>query len=64
MTCPLCGGPTECGVEAGKSTCWCFDMSMPPDVLEQVPADQRGVACICQKCAAQAKPVSDLASDR
>lgn len=22
--CPLCGRPNECGMAAGKGSCWCF----------------------------------------
>ena len=32
-SCPLCGGPHDCGVAAGKSVCWCFSAVVPPEVL-------------------------------
>ena len=50
--CPLCGETNECGTAAGKSDCWCFSAVIPSDVLERIPADLRGRACICAKCAA------------
>lgn len=53
-SCPLCGGPNECGMAAGKGTCWCFSAAVPAEVVERVPAEQRGVVCVCAKCAAAA----------
>jgi hypothetical protein len=50
--CPLCGETNECGVAAGKSTCWCFSTPVPPEVLAQVPEDQQGRTCVCERCAA------------
>ena len=35
-----------------RVTCWCFSAAIPADVLERIPADLRGRACICAKCAA------------
>ena len=44
--CPLCGDTNECGVAAGKSTCWCFATAIPAEVLARVPVEQRNRACI------------------
>ncbi|HMQ12505.1 MAG TPA: cysteine-rich CWC family protein [Candidatus Competibacter phosphatis] len=49
--CPLCGQPNECGIAAGQSTCWCFETRIPPEVLEKVPPELRGVTCVCKACA-------------
>ncbi len=49
--CPLCGQPNECGMAAGQSSCWCFETQIPPEVLERVPPELRGVACVCKACA-------------
>jgi hypothetical protein len=49
--CPICGGPNDCGVAQGKSDCWCFSASIPPEVLARVPADERNVTCVCRTCA-------------
>ena len=54
--CPLCGGPNDCGIAQGKSDCWCFSTSIPPDVLARVPEDQRNVTCVCRTCAESAGP--------
>ena len=32
--------------------CWCMDAEFKPEVLELLPAEARGKACICAKCAA------------
>jgi hypothetical protein len=58
--CPVCGDDNACGAAAGQSTCWCFSAEISPEALAQVPAEQQGVACVCARCATQAKasPVS------
>ena len=35
--CPLCGGPNDCGVAAGKDVCWCFSAGVPSEVVERIP---------------------------
>jgi hypothetical protein len=53
MNCPLCNQPNECGIKAvqeGQADCWCFHVSMPKELLEQLPAEHRGKACICRSC--------------
>jgi hypothetical protein len=43
----------------GSSMCWCFfEERAPAQVLERVPLDAQGVACICRACAT-AKPDAD-----
>ena len=39
------------GMVEGKGSCWCFHATIPPEVIERVPAEARGVACVCQGCA-------------
>ncbi|MEP6914739.1 MAG: cysteine-rich CWC family protein [Acidobacteriota bacterium] len=51
-TCPLCGGPNQCGNALGKSACWCYSTVIPDEVLAKIPEDQRDVACVCARCAA------------
>jgi hypothetical protein len=31
--------------------CWCFSTPIAPGVLERIPAEARGRACVCQACA-------------
>ena len=52
--CPLCGGPNGCAAARSGSfetPCWCADGVFRPEVLERVPADRRGQACLCRACA-------------
>lgn len=49
--CPLCGGPNECGAARGESSCWCQSATIPQEVLDRVPSEARGVACVCPTCA-------------
>jgi hypothetical protein len=50
-TCPLCGKDNQCGVK--NNDCWCFFTKVPMELREQIPAEKRGEACICQKCVEQ-----------
>ncbi len=54
IRCPLCGEPNACGLAAGGTSCWCFTASVPSATIEQVPAEARGVVCICAACARRA----------
>ncbi|MCB1303260.1 MAG: cysteine-rich CWC family protein [Leptospiraceae bacterium] len=35
---------------AGKNDCWCFAVSIPPELMEAIPDDQKGKACLCREC--------------
>ncbi|WP_332873982.1 cysteine-rich CWC family protein [Amphritea pacifica] len=55
--CPLChqdnrcGNLSSCGSDA---SCWCRspDISFPQTLLDRVPEEAKGRACICRSCAA------------
>jgi len=49
--CPLCGDRNACGVAAGEKQCWCFCQPVPQGVLQRLPVQARGVACVCHACA-------------
>jgi hypothetical protein len=55
----LCGGPNECGIAAGASTCWCFTTDIPSDVRDRIPAEARDLACVCRACAERRRDESD-----
>lgn len=54
--CPLCGRPNGCAMAAGGDgqVCWCARVTIDARVLERIPVEQRGVACVCARCAAGA----------
>lgn len=65
--CPLCGGPNACApARCGRYdvACWCTSARFPPELLARVPEAQRGLACICAGCAAQAADELDRAPGR
>jgi hypothetical protein len=50
--------------------CWCFTTTIAEGVIERIPPDQRGRACVCARCASgadvdaggpatRANPISD-----
>ena len=64
--CPLCGGDNQCAMAAAGSdnasstcaSCWCQQAQIPTDVLNCIPAQARGVACICAACARRPAPIT------
>jgi len=60
--CPLCGGPNGCAMAQGAApeTCWCMRTAIPESVLSRLPEAERGLRCICARCAAaDPHPASD-----
>jgi Cysteine-rich CWC len=51
--CSLCGQPNRCAMTEGQSVsaCWCASIRLTEDMLEAVPTEDRGVRCICARCA-------------
>ena len=55
--CPICHEPNVCAMEKAKLTdtkperCWCFDAVFTPAVMDLVPDESKGKACVCAKCA-------------
>ena len=62
--CPLCGSTNMCAMEVAKATgrpleqCRCVDGVFSPEVLESLPEEAKGKACICSNCAANAQLIS------
>ena len=42
--CPQCQQPAQCDIQAGKSTCWCFEIE-PRQTRTDSPN-----ACLCRQC--------------
>ena len=51
MRCPFCDKDNRCGI-AAPADCWCMQVEIPSELLELVPAESRGRACICGECVA------------
>jgi len=60
--CPLCGAGNGCAMEAARASgetqapCWCTEVDFRREVLEQLPPQSRGLACICRVCATRTQP--------
>ncbi len=58
--CPLCGNANRCAIEIERESgqpqppCWCLTATFTDALRERVPAEARGLACICARCAATA----------
>ncbi|KOA19215.1 hypothetical protein CLHOM_23210 [Clostridium homopropionicum DSM 5847] len=46
--CPICGQDNNC--KHGQGGCWCDTVKIQKYVLDLVPEDKRGKACICKSC--------------
>lgn len=56
--CPLCEQPNACGAAGGASTCWCFTVTIPADVLAKIPEADRGTRCVCAACVSASAPAA------
>ncbi len=54
--CPACGKDNRCEMARGKSQCWCFEMSVSPNVINNLSEEDVGVACLCSNCASGVTP--------
>jgi hypothetical protein len=57
--CPLCGQANQCtpgGPASAAPPCWCFSAPVSRAALERLPAEARGKACLCPRCAALDEP--------
>jgi len=56
--CPLCGGDNACAMaaEGGAGECWCSAARIAPEALARLPEAERGLRCICARCAGTAPP--------
>jgi len=48
--CPICGGPNDCGMAAGKNECWCASVKISAEALAKAPEGAKGKVCVCRKC--------------
>lgn len=53
-TCPLCGEDNNCRHDR---ECWCHKVKIPNHIIEMIPEDKKGKACICESCLTKYKKV-------
>jgi hypothetical protein len=53
--CPVCGEQNACGMSQGKSECWCTNVKIAPEALARVPRAAQNLACLCTRCAGEAR---------
>ncbi|AWB66323.1 hypothetical protein C2869_07700 [Saccharobesus litoralis] len=62
--CPLCNQANFCGNLSNDDSkpCWCMDdnISFPGELLQLVPSEAQGKACICKACAQKFQQVKAL----
>jgi hypothetical protein len=64
--CPLCGGSNQCQpamTGSFEGDCWCRTAPVSPEALARVPPEQRGLACLCPRCAQGLTPAAPRTPD-
>lgn len=46
--CPICGHDNDC--KHGQGGCWCDEVKFPKHIIDMIPDDKRGKACVCKSC--------------
>ncbi len=59
-TCPLCGQDNGC---THNKDCWCYGTTIPKGILDLLPEDKKGKACICKSCVDKYKGTLDMNSN-
>jgi hypothetical protein len=52
--CPACGASNDCTLavpQTADRACWCYSVSIDPDVLAELPPELRDKSCLCPRCA-------------
>jgi hypothetical protein len=52
--CPACGARNDCSMASANTAeqpCWCYSVSIDPQVLQALPLAQQDLACLCPRCA-------------
>lgn len=47
-TCPLCGNDNNC--QHVQNDCWCNNVVVPKHIMDMIPDDKKGKACVCKSC--------------
>jgi uncharacterized protein (TIGR00290 family) len=55
--CPLCGANNDCGMAAGRQSCWCFFARISDEVQDRIPPYARDITCVCRECATESRHI-------
>ncbi|MEB0206210.1 cysteine-rich CWC family protein [Pseudomonas sp. CCC3.1] len=58
--CPACGARNDCSMASAETKdqpCWCYSVSIDPQILQALPLEQRNSACLCPRCADVLNPL-------
>lgn len=45
--CPICGKDNNC---KHNKDCWCTKVTVPKGLIDLIPKEKRGTACVCKEC--------------
>lgn len=46
--CPICGQDNNC--QHHLDECWCEKVEFPKHILDMIPEEKKGKACVCKAC--------------
>ena len=52
--CPACGASNDCSManpETVEQPCWCYGVTIDPEIIRALPLSQRDLTCLCPRCA-------------
>ena len=52
--CPACGARNDCSManpDTEDQPCWCYGVSIDPEIIQALPLSQRDLTCLCPRCA-------------
>ena len=52
--CPVCGARNDCSMTSTDTEhlpCWCYGVSIDPQIIRALPLEQRDQSCLCPRCA-------------
>ena len=47
--CPICQQDNHCDVQNAQQ-CWCMTVTIPKELIVQLPKELQGEQCICKQC--------------
>ncbi|ARN74678.1 cysteine-rich CWC family protein [Oceanicoccus sagamiensis] len=59
-TCPICGDTNLCAMadQPNASDCWCREVNIPQQLIDQANSQNKDRYCICQNCAQRANALA------
>jgi hypothetical protein len=61
--CPFCKSSNNCMAHS-DNPCWCIEANVPNGLIDLLPSEYKGKACICSTCISDFNTNSDVFVER